>query len=166
MKRWARVVSGVMLGAALLLGGAALLHQRQAAEQAALGRALFNGEQALVGRLPGHDTALPSVATRCVNCHEAPNLAPAPADANGVPAAGQAPDALAAGSYAPALNRQTLLGRQGRRGGPPSSYDLDALCVLLRRGVDPALVVVSNTMPRFELSDEQCRSLWRFLISR
>jgi hypothetical protein len=159
-------MSGVMLGAALLLGGAWLIQQRMAADQVAMGRALFAGEQALVGRLPGHDTALPSVATRCVNCHEAPNPAPTAADSNGVRVAGPAPDAQAEGSYAPALNRQALLGRQGRRGGPPSSYDLDTLCVLLRRGVDPALVVVSTTMPRFELNDEQCRALWRYLTSR
>ena len=166
MKRTARVLSGVLMGAAVLLGGAVLLHQRWSAGQAAMGRALFTGEQALVGRLPGHEQALPTLATRCVNCHEAPDLAPTAVSASAVPAVAAEPGASSASSYAPVLDRQALLGRQVRRGGPPSAYDVDSLCVLLRRGVDPALVVVSTTMPRFELSDEQCQALWRHLTSR
>jgi hypothetical protein len=155
-----------MLGAVAALGTALLLHQRWSAGQAAMGRALFTGEQALVGRLPGHDMALPIVATRCVNCHEAPNLAPAAAIPGDVPAASAGSGALLTGSYAPLLDRQALLGRRVRRGGPPSSYDADSLCALLRRGVDPALVVVSTTMPRFELSDGQCQAIWRHMTSR
>jgi hypothetical protein len=51
-----------------------------------------------------------------------------------------------------------------RRGGPPSAFDRDTFCRLLRTGVDPAWVVVDVSMPRYALSDEQCHALWTHLL--
>jgi hypothetical protein len=115
------------------------------------GRALFTGAQALPAQAGAAGLALPASASRCVNCHSAP----------GVPAAGTPGSA----SYGPALNSAWLLGLQPRRGGPPSRYDAAALCQLLRQGQDPAGVMLAAAMPRYTLSDTQCRALWTLLTS-
>jgi hypothetical protein len=96
----------------------------------------------------GHDLALPTLATRCVNCHEAPST-----PQNATP-------------FALALTSQRLQTPQSRRGAPPSTFDARRLCELLRNGIDPAQVMVSTTMPRYEITDAQCEDLWAHLISR
>lgn len=67
--------------------------------------------------------------------------------------------------YAVALTRDSLLGLRTRRGGPPSAFDEASLCRLLRTGVDPAQVLISTTMPRYTVSDVQCRQLMAYLLS-
>jgi hypothetical protein len=117
-------------------------------EDAARGRRLFSGEAAVPARIAGQDVALPAQASRCVNCH----------------VAGTAPPASAAATAAgPALNAQSLARPQRRRGGPPSRYDASSLCTLLRSGVDPAYVIIQRTMPRYEITDADCRALWAHL---
>ncbi|WPB55469.1 hypothetical protein [Xylophilus sp. GOD-11R] len=111
------------------------------------GRALFHGEESpsqppVAGRLAGHPTSLPVAATRCVNCH----AATAAANAVGTPVQGGA------------LQRLTP-----RRGGPPSAYDAASLCRLLRDGIDPADVLIDQTMPRYQVDDAQCAALWAWL---
>jgi hypothetical protein len=113
---------------------------------AARGRALFLGEAALPARIHGQDFALPAQASRCVNCH-GPAAAPAGASA----------------AAAPVLSAATLAQPLRRRGGPPSRYDAAALCTLLRSGVDPAYVIIQRTMPRYQITDDDCRSLWLHL---
>jgi mono/diheme cytochrome c family protein len=113
---------------------------------AARGRALFLGEAALEARVHGQDFALPAQASRCVNCH--------------------GPAAVTAGASAaaaPGLSAATLTQPVRRRGGPPSRYDAAALCTLLRSGIDPAHVMIQRTMPRYQISDEDCRALWLHL---
>jgi hypothetical protein len=66
-------------------------------------------------------------------------------------------------SQAPRLTHDLLLVRHARRGGPPSNYDRDGLCTLLRRGVDPAHVMISVEMPRYTIDDSDCHALWRYL---
>jgi hypothetical protein len=56
-----------------------------------------------------------------------------------------------------------LLSPQRRRGGPASRYDRDAFCRLLRKGIDPAYVMINEEMPRYTLDDADCAALWRFL---
>ena len=114
------------------------------------GRQLFDGELALPARIAGQDFALPSQASRCVNCH-------GPARGN---ATSQAAGAQRIG---PALTARTLTDAVRRRGGPPSRYDSGSLCTLLRSGVDPAHVIVVRTMPRYEITEADCRSLWLHL---
>lgn len=114
------------------------------------GERLFGGEAALPARIIGQDFALPAQASRCVNCHG--------------PARGNAPSSPAnAPGVAPALTRATLAEPLRRRGGPPSRYDAASLCTLLRSGVDPAHVIILRTMPRYEITDADCRSVWLHL---
>jgi hypothetical protein len=120
------------------------------AEDAARGRQLFVGEAPLAARIVGQDFALPTQASRCINCHGPTAAPPGASGAVALPAA-------------PVLSAATLGDAVRRRGGPPSRYDAAALCVLLRSGVDPAHVMIQRTMPRYDISDADCRALWRHL---
>ncbi len=124
----------------LVLGGAAFAAD---APGAARGRQLFEGQAALPARITGQDFALPTQASRCINCH----------------------GAVAVGTQriGPVLAAATLAEALPRRGGPPSRYDAASLCKLLRSGIDPAHVIIARTMPRYEISNADCRSLWLHL---
>jgi hypothetical protein len=131
----------VMLG--LLALGAA------PASMLELGRKLYRGEAALTARMTAHSETLPLEAVRCVNCHKR----------EGEPAAQAVSE-----NFGPALGaglaRPTV-----RRGGPPSRYDARSLCRLLRDGVDPAHVMIPQTMPRYTMTDAECEALWAFLTA-
>jgi len=109
------------------------------------GRALFTGGVELQGRLYSHLADMPPATVRCANCH-------ALADGPAVPR-----------SLAPRLGHDLLLRPQPRRGGPTSVYDRAGFCQLLRKGLDPALVLISVEMPRYDINDAACRALWRYL---
>ena len=111
------------------------------------GAALWRGEQPLVGRIAGHDRALPPEAARCINCHTG---------------ATTSPDATQA---APLLTAHHLREAVPRRGGPPSRFDEAGFCTLLRTGLDPAAVLLPRHMPRYEIGDADCAALWRHLVS-
>jgi hypothetical protein len=135
-----------------LVGGLALLSAVAQADAPAadreflLGQALFAGQAELQGRVRTHLVDLPSEVIRCGNCH----------------AAGTGPDV--ARSLAPRLTRDLLLEPRARRGGPVSIYDADKFCTLLRKGIDPAYVLISMEMPVYTIDDSSCRALWQFLI--
>jgi hypothetical protein len=112
-----------------------------------LGRALFAGTVDLHGRIYTHRVDLPPMAARCANCHAA-------ADGPDVPS-----------SLAPRLNHDLLLRPRSRRGGPASAYDRADFCTMLRRGVDPAQVLISVEMPRYAIDDAGCHALWRFITA-
>lgn len=135
------LAAAAALAVALAAGWSAL----QRARLQAHGAALFEGRTALTGRLLGHATALPSDAARCVNCHRA----------------GGAADA----AFAPSLEGTTLTTLRARRGGPPSRYDADSFCRLLRTGVDPAWVQIPRDMPRYDLDDGDCHALWAHVVA-
>jgi hypothetical protein len=116
------------------------------------GRALYAGEAPLTARIAGHAAALPPQASRCTNCHVGATSTQAASSA-GVQAIG---GILAAHRLTQPLSR---------RGGPPSRFDAAALCRLLRTGVDPAHVVIAQTMPRYEVSDADCNALWAYLAT-
>lgn len=141
--------------AALLLAAAgaamALPPAAAPAEALARGRALFAGTAPLRGTISGHGSALPPAGARCVNCHSAGAAGPA-----GAPAS-------AAASFGPLLMRQHLTELLPRRGGPPSRYDEATFCRLLRTGIDPAYVLITRSMPRYELPDADCQALWLHL---
>lgn len=122
---------------------------RNANSASAEGRALFEGRTPLPARMPGHSQDLPAYASRCANCHR-----PQP-----VPRSAAAPAPLA-----PRLDAELLTQSRSRRRGPASRYDTASFCELLRTGVDPAGVMIEQSMPRFAISDEQCRSLWTHLV--
>ena len=110
------------------------------------GARLFDGTEPLAGTLAGHSAPLPAAATRCSQCHAGP----------GEPAA-------TGSSFAPPLDRRQLREARPRRGGPPVAYEAATFCRTLRTGVDPAHVVLPRAMPRFEVDDVQCASLWDYL---
>jgi hypothetical protein len=110
-----------------------------------LGQELFEGKIALRGRIRTHLEDLPPAVIRCGNCH----------------AAAAGPNVR--GSQAPRLTRELLLVPHPRRGGPPSIYDRNRFCALLRKGVDPALVLISLAMPTYAIDDADCNALWRFV---
>lgn len=129
----------LVVALAASLGGCGLGPQEQLRQ---MGQRWYEGRAPLQGRIIGHSQDLPANAGACVNCHGA--------------GAGN-------GRFAAALNRDWLTRPQVRRGGPPSVYDAQGFCRVLREGVDPAWVVVNQTMPRYALTDLQCRALWTHL---
>jgi hypothetical protein len=110
------------------------------------GYALYAGYLPVTGRIAGHDADLPPGATVCANCHEP-----------GQP--GADPKRL------PQLDRR-LVESYSRRGGPEAAYTEETFCALLADGVDPTLVLVSRTMPRFTIPREDCAALWAYLSTR
>ncbi|ALX16369.1 hypothetical protein P350_31610 [Burkholderia cepacia JBK9] len=116
-----------------------------AADDVTRGHALFGGEAPLHGRLSTHPDSLPPRVVRCANCH----------------AAGAGP--AVPNSLAPRLTPDGLTALRARRGGPPTRYDRDAFCALLRTGLDPAYVLINVAMPRYTLSERDCTALWRYL---
>lgn len=105
-----------------------------------------------------HTDPLPQQAVRCVNCHR-----PESGPTGSVAATDSA--ALATDKFAPALGPRLLTQSVARRGGPPSTYDRNSFCKLLREGVDPAHVMIPQAMPRYTLTDEECEALWLFLTT-
>jgi len=110
------------------------------------GQALFSGALVLQGRIYTHVADMPATVVRCSNCH----------------AVADGPDVRR--SLAPRLTHDLLVSSRARRGGPPSHYDREGFCTLLRRGVDPAFVMISVEMPRYTIDDANCGALWRYLI--
>ena len=120
---------------------------------AASGRQLFDGGTPLTARIVGQDFTLPGRASRCANCH--------------VTKAIDHPEPTAAAArsrrFGPPLTAARLLESMPRRGGPPSRYDRETFCKLLRTGIDPAFVVIDRSMPRYQLDAAQCQALWSHL---
>lgn len=143
----------VVMGAAL--AGTYAWWQRQA--RWAEGQALFRGEQALRGSLAGQSMALPVMATRCSNCHETRQPLPLSDQV--------ASGASAARTYASPLSAMWLQQARLRHGGPESVYDVRSLCQLLRTGVDPAMIMISTVMPRYQATQAECEALWAYLTS-
>ena len=136
---------------ALLLASAAAVADGGSADapaqQFARGRDLFDGHADLQGRIRTHAADLPPQVVRCGNCH----------------AVRSGPDVPR--SLAPRLTHDLLLAPRARRGGPPSHYDRNRFCRLLREGLDPADTLISLEMPEYALDDAACWALWRFVTA-
>ena len=158
-----RLGRGIAAGVGVLMLAAALLALRQQGRCVAVarGEALFQGATQFPGRLAGHAQALPTAATRCVNCHGRSDDVAAIARA-----AGNTGWSASLVRTAPSLGHATLAVLRSRRGGPASAYDAAALCRLLRDGIDPAQVVIAGAMPRYEPTEAQCADLWAALTSQ
>ncbi|HEU4404285.1 MAG TPA: hypothetical protein VFS43_03200 [Polyangiaceae bacterium] len=116
---------------------------------AARGQKLFLGATPIEAKMVGHAQALPPDAVRCTNCHQREAEPPR----EGIEA------------FAPKLGPLALTRPVARRGGPPSRYDARSFCRLLRDGVDPAHVMIPQTMPRYAASDADCEALWAYLVT-
>jgi hypothetical protein len=114
------------------------------------GQKLFTGKVALVGRMVGHTQALPLEAVRCTNCHQREADRPLPPSTQ---------------DFGPKLGPAGLTRALPRRGGPASAYDAGSFCRLLRDGIDPAHVMIPQTMPRYTMSDGECEALWLYLTT-
>ena len=109
------------------------------------GAALFHGKEPLTGRIRGHDQTLPPPVVRCANCHASASMP------------------RRVGVQAPRLDARFLTGPRQRRGGPPTAYEQESFCRVLREAVDPGFILVAREMPVYVLSDAQCASLWSYL---
>lgn len=121
------------------------------------GDALFQGAVPLSARIVGHDQDLPRDTARCSNCHPAQALR------------ARQPTSVASASpvetFGPVLSRASLTLPAPRRGGPQSLYDQAAFCTLLAGGIDPAHVMIPQTMPRYRLAAQDCQALWTYVTS-
>jgi hypothetical protein len=124
---------------------AARAHATSAHEEFLRGQSLFSGSIDLQGRIYTHTADMPPNVVRCSNCHAVAAGADVPR------------------SPAPRLTRSLLVLPHARRGGPPSNYNRTGFCTLLRRGVDPAFVMISVEMPRYTIDEANCGALWRYL---
>jgi hypothetical protein len=112
------------------------------------GYSIYHGYLPVKGRIAGHDSDLPSRASRCANCHDA------------------ARGAIRTARRIAPLTRVALTEPHSRRGGPDTTYAENSFCSLLHEGVDPAFVLVSRTMPRYDMSAFNCHALWTYVSSR
>ncbi len=152
---------GITLAITLMgIGASAWWYQQT---QLSEGEALFRGEQAIPAHLAGQTMPLPAMATRCINCHETRQPA---ALTDGASGASGASGAVPARTYASPLSAVWLKEARLRHGGPATAYDAQSLCQVLRSGIDPAKVMVSTVMPRYDTTEAQCTALWAYLTSR
>jgi hypothetical protein len=136
--------TSVALAGAVVLAGVAHADPASIQDEFQRGQALFDGRADLHGRIRTHPADLPPQVVRCANCH----------------AAGSGPDVPR--SLAPRLTHDLLLAPRARRGGPPSHYDRNRFCRLLRDGQDAASMLISVEMPQYTIDDAECWALWRF----
>lgn len=136
----------LLIGGVTLLAGIARAAAPPADAQFLRGQSLFTGGSDMHGRIRTHLVDLPPQVVRCGNCH----------------AAGDGP--AIARSLAPRLTRALLLAPRARRGGPVSIYNAARFCTLLRKGTDPAYVLLSLEMPIYTLDDSDCQALWQFVM--
>jgi hypothetical protein len=121
---------------------------------AAAGDRLWRGERPLVARIAGHASPLPPQAARCINCHGSSDT---PRREGALP-----PETRPIPTLTAAHLRQAV----SRRGGPPTRYDAGSFCQVLRRGIDPAAVLLPRTMPRYDLDEADCKALWQHLTTK
>jgi hypothetical protein len=136
----------LLIGGVTLLAGLARAAAPPSDPEFLRGQALFAGQLELHGRIRTHLVDLPPRVVVCGNCH----------------AAGAGPEV--ARSLAPRLTRDLLIAPRARRGGPVTTYNVDRFCTLLRKGMDPAYVLLSVEMPIYTLDDADCRALWQFVM--
>lgn len=137
--RVAAIVAALVTLGALVFGGAARDRLR--------GCALYHGHVALTARIDGQSFDLPPIASRCAACHEAGLR-------------------QAARNGELSLDLSRLDEPRSRRGGPPSAYNAESFCAVMRTGIDPTSIVLARAMPRFTARDEDCRALWAYLVGR
>jgi len=149
------------LAVSLALSSVCLLsacHAPGAGADRARGAQLFAGRLPLSATLQGQVEALPVEASRCINCHAPPDSVSASASAS---VSGSPSDPLR--TFGSPLGAKALTDAVSRRGGPPSRYDEVSLCRAVRLGTDPAQVMLPRAMPRYVMTDADCRVLWAYL---
>lgn len=115
-------------------------------ESEQLGKKIFEGNVPVKAKLRYSSFDLPSIASRCSNCHSV------------------GPETIIEeiGSP-PELGRNRLLTPQKRGSGPPVAYDEESFCIAVTQGRTPAHTLLSRTMPLFEMDKQSCKALWDYL---
>lgn len=123
---------------------------RALAEDTAMlkGEQLFTGQIELKGRLRGQPTTLPAKVVACQNCH-----------------ALQGDTQRSTDQLGPALG-QALTTERARHGGPAFAFGYSSFCTLLREGKTPTGILIAYAMPVFEMDNDSCYALWRYLIHK
>ncbi|MCC6537537.1 MAG: SCO family protein [Bryobacterales bacterium] len=136
-----------MAGRASSDAGAAPALPQANRKPGATGGEIYFGAAPVPARLGGELIA--AEASRCANCHGAER------------------QGVAEGRTRPSpLHAVSLTQPQPRRGGPASHYTAESLCTSLRTGIDPAGVMYAVAMPRYELTNGECRALADFLLTK
>lgn len=148
----AATVANALAGKAQMAGrseGVEELTARPAATPVAgplSGEHLYYGGQPLPARI-GRD-AIDAKAARCASCHGAARTG-----------------AKEGVTVVSPLRSADLTDARPRRGGPASAYTAESFCNALRTGVDPAGIMLSQVMPRYEVSVSACTVLWEYLAA-
>ena len=145
---WVVAIAGFVLIVGTVSGYLRFSDMRESVARGAALYAASPGSE-LQGRMTGHAEALPALATRCSNCHLQP----------GADTSKLGPDKR----FGPVLTAEHLLQAKARRGGPPTVFDEASFCRVLREGLDPAMVIIDQTMPRYSATPAQCTDLWNYL---
>jgi nitrate reductase cytochrome c-type subunit len=146
----ASTVANALLGKAQMAGRAEAEEEAEAVTAVTgplSGEQLYYGGQPLPARV-GKD-AISAKAARCASCHGAARTG-----------------AREGATVVSPLHSSDLTGSKARRGGPASSYNPQSFCTALRSGVDPAGILLSQVMPRYEVSDSGCQTLWDYLTAK
>lgn len=167
-RRWRVPVPVLVVGTTVgAVAAVALVYAASGPSPSRRGKELFTGAVSLRARMTGHETDLPPEVVRCINCHRLPSDTPAPSSSK-LPE----PSSSLRGSesapieaLAPDLSSQRLTQAVPRRGGPASRYDAQSFCSVLRFGVDPAHVMIPQTMPRYTLTEQECQELWAYVTA-
>jgi len=117
------------------------------------GQRLFLGQESLIGRISGQDFDLPVEASRCVNCH----ISDQASQASEIKKKTQV--------FGPRLNQGTLLNKKSLRGGPAFSYTPKSFCRLLKTGIDPNHIMSKRSMPRYKISNKDCKAIWQYVVN-
>lgn len=105
----------------------------------------YSGPARLRARMDGIDAPLEFASVRCSNCH-------------GVDGAGIPRGAIPA----PNIRQPNAVERRSSSGAR-WSYDASGFCTALRKGVDGSGRILEPGMPRYDLTDSQCRMLWDYV---
>lgn len=110
-------------------------------------RDYYSGPARMRARLQGFDALLEPSSVRCSNCHGV--------DGGGIPR----------GVIKGTNIRSASLGNRRSASGAPWSYDAGSFCTAVRRGIDGSGRILEPGMPRYDITDEQCRSLWNYVTA-
>lgn len=137
----AKTVICILMGLTLFVTMSAI-----SSETEQLGKKIFEGEVPVKAKLRHSSFELPSIASKCSNCHSVgPNTE------------------IEEIASPPELGRNRLLTPLKRGSGPPVAYNEESFCIAITKGRTPAHTLLSREMPIFEIDEQTCKALWNYL---
>lgn len=110
-------------------------------------RDYYSGPARMRAHLDGIDALLEPSSVRCSNCHGV--------DAGGIPL----------GVIKGTNIHSASLGNRRSASGASWSYDGASFCTAVRKGIDGSGRILEPGMPRYDITDSQCRSLWNYVTA-